>query len=327
MLSPGHPESPERLKAVVQGLKGSGLWSSPKVKLVDPILASPQALELVHERGYVEHVRRLSTRGEPLDLDTPTHSNTFELALLAAGGALQASELVARGEVKRVFALLRPPGHHAGRTFGGGFCFFNNLALAVESLKARGFNRVLILDIDAHHGNGTQDVFYEDPQVLFISFHQDGRTLYPGTGFVHEVGSGSGKGYNVNVPLPPGSSDPEYAAAMEEVFIPLTEQFHPQLLAVSVGFDAHREDPLTGLELSSQAFGWLIKKVVEQAEKFCGGRMVLTLEGGYNLEVLPGAAVQVVKALLDEPMGAPPEGRRPRVLEEVKRELSRYWGL
>jgi acetoin utilization deacetylase AcuC-like enzyme len=198
----------------------------------------------------------------------------------------------------------------------------------IERLKREfKLRRVFILDFDAHHGNGTQDIYFEDPSVLLMSVHQDGRTLYPGTGFIHELGSGKGEGYTINVPLPPGSSDAEYATLMEDIFFPVSEAFRPELIAVSAGFDAHAEDPLTGLELSTAAYGWLVRYAVKQAEKLCDGRVVLTLEGGYALDAIAGAAVKIVEVLTGKRPAFPPKRQKVGVVDELKQRLSRYWPL
>jgi acetoin utilization deacetylase AcuC-like enzyme len=327
-LGPGHPESPARLKAIIDALKLAGYWSSPKVQVIEPAPAERVDIELAHDPEYVELVEKLSKFKRPLDDDTPVNANTFELALLAAGGTIKAGRSVNSGEAKNAFALVRPPGHHAGRAFGGGFCYFNNLAIMAEHLKHEfKLNRIFVFDFDAHHGNGTQDIFYDDPSVLYMSLHQDGRTLYPGTGFVDEIGSGEGEGYTVNVPLPPGSSDEEYASVMQELFIPLTEEFKPELFAVSVGMDSYADDPLTQLQLSTPAYGWLTRYIVDQAEKLCEGRVVLALEGGYSLDALADGNVRILKVLTGDKPPFPTKIRHPSVIDEVKRVLTKYWSF
>ena len=327
-LSLGHPECPERLKAIVEALKQAGLWKSRDVDVIEPKPASRADIELAHDVEYVALVERLGRSELPLDGDTPVHQNTFELALLAAGGTITAGRTVMSGEASNAFALVRPPGHHAGRDYGGGFCYFNNLAVMIERMKKDfGLKRIFVLDIDAHHGNGTQDIFYGDPSVLFMSLHQDGRTLYPGSGFTDELGAGEAKGFNVNVPLPPGGGDPEYAGVMREIFVPLVREFKPELVAVSVGFDALAEDPLTQLGLTIQAYGWLTSYVVEQANELCGGKVVLTLEGGYDLKALADAAVNVVKALVGQEQELPRRGKSLPVVEDLKKKLANYWRL
>lgn len=326
--SMGHPERPERLKAIVNALRQAKLWGTPSVKVVEPKPAKREDIELVHDTEYIELVERLSRAEHPLDVDTPVCKNTFKLALLAAGGTIDAGRAVLSGEASNAFALVRPPGHHASRARGGGFCYFNNLAVMIERMKRKfKLRRTFVLDFDAHHGNGIQDIFYEDPSVLYLSLHQDPLTLYPGTGFVDEMGSGEGEGYTVNVPMPPGSGDAEYAGAMEEIFVPLTKQFKPELFAVSAGFDAYVDDPLTQLRLSIPAYGWLTRFVIEQAERLCKGRAVFTLEGGYALDALAEGVVNVVKTLTGEKPSTPVEPRRPSVIDELKRGLASYWKL
>ena len=326
--SRGHPERPERLKAIVDALRLAKLWGTPSVKVTEPMPAKREDIELVHDAEHIKLVERLSKSERPLDADTPVRKNTFELALLAAGGTIDAGRAVLSGETSNAFALVRPPGHHASRARGGGFCYFNNLAVMIERMKREfKLGRIFVLDFDAHHGNGTQDIFYEDPSVLYLSLHQNPLTLYPGTGFVHELGSGEGEGYTVNVPMPPGSGDAEYVGAMEEIFVPLTQQFKPDLFAVSAGFDAYADDPLTQLQLSTLAYGWLTRFVVEQAERLCKGRVVFVLEGGYVIDALAEGVVNVVKTLTGEKPPTPVEPSRPSVVDELKRGLASYWKL
>lgn len=321
-----HPETPERLKAILRALKEGKLWNEGGTKVFEPSPALRKDIELIHKPEYVAKVERLSKSGRMLDLDTPTDEKTFELALLAAGGTIDAGDPVTKGEVKNAFALVRPPGHHASRGAGGGFCYFNNIAIMIEKLRQEGqIGRAMIFDIDSHHGNGTQDIFYEDGDVLYLSFHQDGHTLYPGTGFSNEVGSGPGEGYTVNVPFPPESSDEDYACALEEIFVPLTVAFEPDIIAVSIGFDAHASDPLTRLQLSSNAYGWLVGSVVEQARAVCKGKTVFVLEGGYATEIIGEAAVNVVRGLVGEKTPKHPKGRSSTAIENAKKELSEYW--
>ncbi len=324
----GHPERPERLKAIVSGLKRVNLWNSPKVSVVGPEPAKPHDIALAHSGDYISLVKKLSEIESPIDGDTPVRKDTYEIALLAAGGAIKAGNMVMAGEARNAFALVRPPGHHACRDHGGGFCYFNNIAIMVERLKRdHKLKRVMILDFDAHHGNGTQDIFYDDPSVLYMSLHQHPTTLYPGTGLPKETGAGSARGLKVNVPMQPGSGDAEYAAAMQEIFVPLAEQFKPEFMAVSAGFDAHFDDPLTGLRLSTGAFGWLAGYALDQAKKWCGGKTVFLLEGGYDLEALAGSVNNVVRAMVGEKFAPPEKSTHTPVIDEVKHALSGKWSL
>lgn len=321
----GHPEQPERLEASIRALKEAGLWNTGKNVVVEPSAARVSDVELVHTKEYVKLVERLSKSEIPLDGDTPTRRNTFEISLLSAGGAIEAGRAAVTGEVKNSFALIRPPGHHASSGIGGGFCYFNNIAVMIRVLqKSMGIEKVFVMDIDAHHGNGTQEIFYEDPSVLFMSLHQHPHTLYPGTGFPEQIGKGEGKGFTVNVPMQPGSGDGEYATAMEAVFSPICEQFEPELIAVSAGFDAHQADPLTGLKVSSDGYGWIAQKIVEEAEKLCGGKTVFLLEGGYDLEALGASVTNVVRALNGERF-RPPEKKGLKVIEELREALRGWW--
>ncbi|MBS3815362.1 MAG: histone deacetylase [Hadesarchaea archaeon] len=326
-LGPRHPEKPERLNTIVNALKREGLWGESGTKVISPTSSSEEDIELAHDPAHVRSVKESSAAGIMIDLDTPTNENTFDLALLSAGGTINAFEGVANGNLDNAYALVRPPGHHATRDSGGGFCYFNNIAIGVEKLRKEGkIDRAMILDFDSHHGNGTQDIFYDNPHILYMSLHQDGRSLYPGSGFTRETGTGEGEGYTVNVPFPPNSSDQDYASAMREIFVPLVEQFEPQIIAVSAGFDAHREDPLTRLGLSTPAYSWITNFVKEQAKKTCNGRSVFVLEGGYSLDIIGKANVGVVKVLTcSEPISSPPKDSTPKVVRELKEELSDYW--
>lgn len=324
-LGPTHPERPQRLKAIMDSLKGnSSLFKG--IQLVEPSPATVGDIELVHDPSHVKKIRELSETGRMVDLDTPVKSNTYDLALLSAGGTIRLGQNIVSGEVENGFALVRPPGHHATRKEAGGFCYFNNIAIASRKLlKETDVDRVLIFDFDAHHGNGTQDIFYTDDDVLYMSFHQNGNTLYPGSGFPEEVGEGGGQGFTVNVPFPPGSDDGNYAAALGEFLIPLSESFDPDLIMVSAGFDPHAQDPLTQLKLSADAFEWMAKAAVNQAEKLCGGRISFVLEGGYSISASSEAAMKVLEALVYRESLELPEGERLPIFDKVKEALSSYW--
>jgi len=311
---PYHPERPQRLEAIVGALRRSGVWQN--LTHLQPRMAGEEEVLLVHERPYLELLKRLCEGGIPLDSDTPTKPETYKLSLLAAGGTLVGAKEVLDG--RSCFCLLRPPGHHASRDRGAGFCYLNNAAIAAAWARQRGVKRVLIFDLDAHCGDGTEEIFYSDPSVLYISFHQDPYTLYPGTGFTWQIGEGEGEGYTVNVPMPPGSGDAEYAAALQEIFEPLCAQYKPEMVIVSMGFDAHEDDPLTSLRLSSYSFGWLAEAVVRK------GPALFVLEGGYSLRGLAEGACNVFKAMLGEKF----EMQRPKripVIDEVRSILSKYW--
>lgn len=326
-LGPTHPEKPMRLKAIMNSLNENKTLNE-KIQIISPTPADTDLIELAHTPQYIEKVREHSKTGRMIDLDTPINEKTFDLALLAAGGTMGLSEKVENGEFDNGFALVRPPGHHATRDKGGGFCYFNNLAIAGKKLlKDSDVEKILIFDFDSHHGNGTQDIFFEQNDVLYLSFHQSGQTLYPGTGFPKEVGKGEGEGYNVNVPFSPGSSDEHYAAALEEFFIPISEEFEPDIILVSAGFDPHKADHLTQLELSTDGFGMLGKAAINQAEKLCDGKILFTLEGGYAIQEEAESVMKIFESMIDP---KPPDldiGEEDYSFEEVKRAIKPYWDV
>lgn len=268
-----------------------------------------------------------------LDPDTPVCSATCDIALLAAGGVTKAVDAVMNesNALKHIFALVRPPGHHANANRGRGFCIFNNIAIAAEYLKREyGTERILIADWDVHHGNGTQDVFFEDPSVLYFSTHQ--YPYYPGTGWIDEVGSGEGAGFTVNVPLPISTDDTGYLYALETILVPIAQDFKPEFVLVSAGFDAHVRDPLASMAVTSQGYGLFTDIIKEIARKSCGERMVMTLEGGYNLDAIAESVLSVFTSLTsntrEQKRGT--VGLTERVIkrvEEIRKVQRDYWNL
>ncbi|HID43881.1 MAG TPA: histone deacetylase [Archaeoglobaceae archaeon] len=294
--SPSHPESRERLVYTIEYFEKIGIFDSPDVKILEPIVATPKDVLAVHHPRYVEFLRKSSEKGGFIDTDTVVLPGLFDIALLAAGGAIKAAKSVLEDEVNNAFAMIRPPGHHAHPYIGAGFCYLNNIAIAVRWLQRNGISRILILDFDAHHGDGTQEIFYEDESVLFISTHQ--MPLYPGTGYPEECGKGKGEGYTVNIPLPPGSGDECYELALNEIIKPLAEEFNPEFIAVSTGFDNHFTDPLTNLAITAESYTKMMSEVVDLSEKLCGGNIFAVLEGGYSVRKgLPRTMAGVVLAL------------------------------
>jgi acetoin utilization deacetylase AcuC-like enzyme len=321
--SPLHVERPDRLRSIVARLEREGLFHD----IERPPNATIADLRRVHRESYVELVRNL---GEGfLDPETAIHRNTFDIALLAAGGVLLGTRVAVR-ENRPTVALVRPPGHHAGPDYGGGFCYLNNVAVAAAEQVAAG-RRVAILDYDAHHGNGTRDIFADNPAVLYVSTHQYG--IYPGTGPAEDTGTGDGRGFTVNIPFTAGCGDASYLAALDSVIEPILGQFRPDLVLVSLGIDAHYRDPLTSLTLSSPAYVDLVKRSAALAARLCGNRFVVALEGGYHLEALSEVIAGVVAEIegrsiplaLSEVLDD--KGRGRDAIEATKRAQRDFWNL
>jgi len=295
---PGHPESATRLERIVTKLVSAGVWQR-----MQPVIPQPVGLPLlerVHDPGYISRVREIAARGGGyLDADTYLVGRSYDAAMLAAGGTVELTRNVVAGDLRNGIALVRPPGHHAERRRGMGFCLFNNIAVAARAaLYEFGLHRVLIFDWDVHHGNGTQDIFYDSADVLFISTHQ--YPHYPGTGDWREAGAGAGSGYTVNLPLPAGACDAAFSRLFREVVIPLAHRFQPELILVSAGYDGHWRDPLAGLHLSLAGYWQLAAGMVSLAEQLCGSRLVIVLEGGYDLTVLAHGVADACRALLGD---------------------------
>lgn len=293
----GHPERPERLQAIWQELHQRSLWS--QLLHLPPRMATPEELALVHSERYIESIHRSVPRQGIvwLDPDTALCPASYEVARLAAGGVLQALDAVVTGSCRNAFCAIRPPGHHAERDRAMGFCLFNNVAVAARVAQQRyGIHRVLILDWDVHHGNGTQHIFEEDPTVFYVSVHQ--YPLYPGTGRADERGRGPGEGFTLNIPLPPDSDESAYRAAFEHLIAPAVERFQPELLLVSAGFDAHRDDPLASQRLTEESFRWMCRQTLQWAATFCNGRLLAVLEGGYALPALARSVAACLEEML-----------------------------
>ncbi len=320
----GHPERPERVDTIVRTLQDSGLWDSfPKVK---PSEIDLTAITSVHSLDYLRQLEIACRHGDPLDMDTYTTPSSWELALNTAAGATAVADAVWRRQAKRGFALTRPPGHHATSKHGMGFCLINNVAVAADWLiHAHSVQRLAILDFDLHHGNGTQEIFWERSDVFYISTHQ--MPLYPGSGYLDEIGGGKGKGYTANFPLPPGSGDMAFHNLLNEIILPLLNRVQPQMLLISYGFDPHWRDPLGHLQLSARQYGELIRSLTEWSDVFCEGKIALFLEGGYDLESAKACSIAVVKALLgmafDDSLGPAPreEGRSWMKLVEQAKQI------
>jgi acetoin utilization deacetylase AcuC-like enzyme len=291
----GCPDTPKRLESIYSMLDDPDMQDI----FIDipPEKAQKEDIILFHSPEYFEKIAE--TKGKGLiafTADTHACEDTFDAALYAAGGFLKAISLVAAEKLDNAFALTRPPGHHAEKSRAMGYCLFNHVALgAMFAQKILTLDRILIIDWDIHHGNGTQHAFERDPNVLFFSVHQTG--IFPGTGNFTETGLGEGEGYAINLPVPKGYGDAEYVSIFEHLLVPVAEQFAPELILVSAGFDTHKDDPMGGMRLTASGFAGMTASIKRIADKVCGGKMVYSLEGGYNCDALAGAVKTVLKEM------------------------------
>jgi len=325
----GHPESPARLR-VIHDLVDREFSNLP---LIPPRLATENELALVHDPFYIQTVADTEGRiHSRLDPDTGLSARSYEIARLAAGGLLNGIDTLLNPQSairnpKSIFAFIRPPGHHAEQDRGMGFCLFNNVAIAAEyTRKNYGLRRILIVDWDLHHGNGTQHAFYDDPGVLYFSSHQ--YPYYPGSGGFDEVGNGKGEGFTVNAPFPTGFGDAEYLAVYERILMPIALEYKPDLVLVSAGFDPYVKDPLGGMKVTGEGFGGLASIVRSIAEQTCGGKVLLALEGGYNPEGLRNGVREVLQKLLGQPTPIPkmtPSANAAEVIARIVIVHKKYW--
>lgn len=335
---PDHPDTPNRLRVIINELNQSRLLETESCRLIEPKPARLEDLELVHEPDYISLVEKAcASGGGILDLgDTVVGLRSCEAARLAVGALLDGVNMVARGEAKNAFGLVRPPGHHAGAYYALGFCLFNNVAIAASHLIRRlNFERVLILDIDAHHGNGTQEIFYGTKKVLYLSIHEDPRA-FPGTGYADEIGEGEGMGYTVNVPLPFRSDDEILRLAFREIVVPVSSQYKPQFMLISAGFDGHYTDPVGALSISARGYEETFSKIMALSSELCDGKLVSALEGGYSLNFL-GKMVTLAVAKMSNtsylfkdstPRSSPSTTKKAeQVMNHVKRIQSSFWQL
>ncbi len=292
----GHPERPDRLKVCIQAIQASHFWSD--LVQLKPIIATIDQICDAHTKPYVDSVKRHCAESVPLAYDTPLSTDSFNAALLSAGNVLAAADAVMTGKVKNSFALVRPPGHHATSDRGMGFCLFNNVAVAAKFLqREHNVGKVAIVDWDVHHGNGTQDIFYSDDSVFFFSIHQF--PLYPGSGLASEIGAGKGIGATLNAPMRAESEANNYIEVFEKLLIPALNNFSPDFIIISAGFDAHRSDLLASINLTAEGFADLTDIIVRIAEQCCEGRLVSALEGGYSLEGLAESVVAHIERLFE----------------------------
>jgi acetoin utilization deacetylase AcuC-like enzyme len=325
-VPPGHPERPERIQALLDSLEP--LRKSPEVISVAPKSAEESAVIAVHSEEHLALIKATAGRGHfALDPDTHTGANSYETALLVAGSAVNLVERVGEGGLDSGFVLGRPPGHHAERDRAMGFCLFNNVAIAAQAAIDLGnAKRVAIVDFDVHHGNGSQNIFYGRSDVLYVSSHQ--HPFYPGTGLQAESGAGEGIGFTVNLPLKAGSGDYFYTKIYQDLVAPILLEFDPDLILVSGGFDAHKDDPLGGMEVSAEGFACITHTLNEVALKAAGGKILYLLEGGYSLSGLSQSVLSSIQTSID--------GRRPEIdatqqaeteeyTERARAMFSRYW--
>jgi len=323
-----HPESPKRLEVIHRYLDSNQL---PGVEFLKPRPATRDEITLIHGQKHYDIIAQTASRPKCyLDADTQTCEHSFEAALFAAGGLILLVDKVLNGELKNGFALVRPPGHHAEANRAMGFCLFNNIAIAAAwALKERGLSRLLIVDWDLHHGNGTQHSFYNDPRVLYFSTHL--YPFYPGTGSFTEIGKGEGKGYTVNVPMSSKHDDKDFVAVYQKIVQPLINTYRPEMILVSAGFDTHMSDPMQGMAVTPEGYAAMTRILKTMAEKICDGRLVLVLEGGYHFMGQAESVMKVIEVLT----GSGPAGQKltanewpePDEINEVRKVHHNFWRL
>ncbi len=330
-----HPESPRRLEVIYQMI--DEMDSNYNITQVGPREANEEEICLGHDLAYIRNIASTSGKTRTyLDPDTSTSADSWKAAAMAVGGIFNLIDSLIKGELRNGFALVRPPGHHAENTRAMGFCLFNNIALAARyALNIEGINKVAVVDWDLHHGNGTQNCFYDDPSVLFISMHQ--YPHYPGSGSLMEAGTGSGEGYTVNIPMPAGAGDPDYLIVFHDLVQPILESYDPDLILVSAGFDAHLSDPLGAMRVTEAGYVEMIRILMNIASKVCSDKLALTLEGGYDLSALRESVKlilielasydptlgQMLERPLDDEMAPVFKARMPDILSAH----GRYWPI
>ena len=292
----GHPERSERLSAALEYIKQQPFFE--EIVPVLPRSAEPEWVQQIHTSRYMARAETACLRNSShLDsLDVAISTRSFDVALQAAGGALELGDRVVSGALDNAFGLIRPPGHHAEQDMALGFCLFNNIAILARYLqKQHGLQKVLILDWDVHHGNGTQHTFEEDPSVFYVSLHQ--YPYYPGTGAVAETGKGRGRGATLNCPMPAGADDNDYQSAFTDRILPAVKAFGPEIVLISAGFDAHAADPLAQINLSTECYSWMSERMLEVADQHADGKLIALLEGGYDLKALAHSAAAHLRVL------------------------------
>lgn len=321
-----HPERPERLTEIRKHLEETGLWQKALIQAARP--ATIDELESAHNKHYVSQtLAKLKQGNGYFDADTFFSSGSYDAATCAAGGTIDLGVEATAGKIDCGFALVRPPGHHATRDRAMGFCIFNNIAVCAANLiKQKLTEKIWIFDWDVHHGNGTQDIFYDSPQVFYSSVHQ--WPFYPGSGLNDEIGTGSGKGYTANVPYPARAGDEEFIAVLKELLVPIMEEFKPQIILVSAGFDAHKDDLLGQMAVTSTGFAAMTRILIDEAAKHCGNKIIFALEGGYNVEAISDAIASVIEVINGKKVSTeagPPGKKYKEVLDKTKLLLSPHW--
>ena len=325
---PGHPERVERGE-VMQSVAAA--WKQRGRIVLPPRPATRAELSRVHSDAYLTAIDRTAGRAVSLDPDTYTSPASRDVAMLAAGAAIGGVETIVQSRATRVLALVRPPGHHAERERAMGFCLYNSVAAAAAHALTLGIQRIVVMDYDVHHGNGTQWIFWNDPRVLYISAHQ--YPFYPGTGAAGDVGAGEGTGFTVNVPLEAGSTDGDYDEVFKALVVPVVDQFKPELILISAGYDAHERDPLARMRLSTSGYAGLTKSLCDAADRHCHGRVVAVTEGGYDLSALK-ACLESTMTVLDGGAAPPPDSkslastaRSVTAIAAVRAAHAKYWKL
>jgi acetoin utilization protein AcuC len=336
-LGEGHPFRGDRFTNTIKYFTDQGLFKHPDITMIQPKPAHKEDLLRVHDAEYVNYIHRLAAQSRPYDIETPVTPQILQAIMHMIGGAITAGKTVQEGTTNHAVAI-GGGFHHAGRDYGGGFCLFNDIAITIEYLRTNhNLKRALIIDYDVHAGNGTSDIYYQDPTVLFISIHQDPKTIYPGTGFIEQIGQGLGTGYNINIPLPPQTGDQTYLHALNEILPPLAQEFKPEIIIGNGGSDPHFADTLGNLNLTTQAFLKIAQTITKTAQTTCNGKTILLPGSGYNPEVLPQCWYALTAGIAGineidtkEPYTPPiePEYVQPKVedtLKELKKLLKKYW--
>jgi len=321
--NPGHPENAKRLEIMLDNIKKANF--SDKIEFIKPDILPENKLYDIHSKKMINQIKEISAVEDSwIDLDTYVCKNDFETARLAAGGLLKLCENVLNNKAENAYGLVRPPGHHATMKRSMGFCLFNNTAIAANEISKKG-KKVLVFDPDVHHGNGTQDIFYERKDVMYQSFHL--YPHFPGTGDINEIGNNKGKGYTINTPLAYGNGNKAARQLMDEIFIPTAKKFKPDIIIISVGYDSHHSDPLGGLKLTSNFYAEIIEKFQKVQPK-----IVSTIEGGYNLKWIGKCLISQIGQMIDEPKKFEDKIEKekndaPKIIKELKEKLSCYWSI